>query len=367
MLFLYPCSHPEGLLSIPGAVRTFWKILFLLAGLALFGWYLWRVDWPAVGTVLGRLGWLAPLTLLPYFCVYVVDCLGWRFCLPHRLPLSFPTLFRIRWSGEAVNNTLPSASVGGEAVKVYLLRRRGVPAHVGASSVVVGRSAQTAAQLLFILLAALVLLQLAGHQPGLRAGMLMVVAGGAGVLAGLFWIQSRGLFRSLLGLARALRLKLAFLEQRRGKIIELDEAITGFYRHHRPRFFVSAAFYMGGWLLDTMEIYLVAFLFGMAISWPQALVVEAFISVVKILGMWIPGTLGAQESSILLLGRLAGLPDTLCAAYALLRRVREIIFASAGWLLLYAGQASLRTIRSETDSAAAELLSERRSIHPLDP
>lgn len=332
-------------------MKNSWTILLLLAGLALFGWYLSRADLRAASEALGQLGWLAPVTLVPYFCVYIVDCVGWRFCFPARLPLSFITLFRIRWAGEAVNNVLPSASVGGEALKVFLLRRRGVAARTGTSSVVVGRSAQTAAQLLYILLAALAFLHLAGHQPGLRTGMLLVLAAGTIVLAGLFWIQSRGLFGSTLAVANTLRLKIAYLEQRRAKIIQVDQAITGFYRDQRGRFFASAGFYFGGWLLDTLEIYLVAYLLGMPITWPQALAVEAFTSVVKIIGLWVPGTLGVQESGILLLGRLAGLPDTLSVAYALLRRAREIIFAFAGWLLLYTDQATLGTIKPETAAA----------------
>jgi glycosyltransferase 2 family protein len=334
-------------------VKPSWKLWFLVAGLALFGWYLSRVDLQAVGQTLGRLGWLAPVTLLPYFCVYIVDCIGWRFCLPSTLQLSFVTLFGIRWCGEAVNNVLPSASVGGEAVKVYLLRQRGVPARTGTSSVVVGRSAQTAAQLLYIVVAALVFLQIATPQPGLRAGLLLILSGGAAVLAALFWIQSRGLFGSLARLACALHLTPSSLDRHRAKILEFDQAITGFYRTQKPRFFVSAGFYLGGWLLDTLEIYLVAWLLAMPISWPQALVVEAFTSIVKILGLWIPGTLGAQESGILLLGRLAGLPDTLSVAYALLRRAREIVFALVGWLMLYARHGSLRTIRAETAAVPA--------------
>ena len=58
-----------------------------------------------------------------------------------------------------------------------------------------------------------------------------------------------------------------------------------------------------------------------------------------------------QESGILMLGRLAGLPDTLSIAYALLRRGRELVFALVGWLFLYAEHASLRTIRAATASA----------------
>ena len=335
-------------------MKTFWKTVALLAGLALFGWYLSRADLRAVGEVLSRLGWRAPVVLAPYFCVYVVDCFGWRFCLPPGLKVSFATLFRIRWAGEAVNNVLPSAYLGGEAVKVYLLRKHGVAAPVGTSSAVVSKTAQSVAQLLCILLAAIAFLKLGGDQPGLRTGMMLVLTGGVAVLIGLFWIQRRGLFASMLALANVLRLRFVFLEKRRSKIVEVDRTITGFYRNHRPRFYASTAFYLGGWLLDTLEIFLVAHLLGMPIAWPQALAVEAFTGVAKALGMWVPGALGIQESGIVMLGRLAGLPDTLSVAYALLRRAREIIFAVIGWFLLYADHTNLRAIKAEAACATAE-------------
>ncbi|HOX04299.1 MAG TPA: flippase-like domain-containing protein [Candidatus Paceibacterota bacterium] len=331
-------------------MRSVWKLTALMIGLALFGWYVSGVDWRAVGRALGGLGGLAPAALIPYFCVYIVDCLGWRFCLPAGLSLPFVALFRIRWAGESVNNVLPSAYVGGETVKVYLLHQRGVAAQAGASSAVVSKTAQSVAQLVLILLAAIVFLGLAGDRPGLRLGMLVVIGGGMAILAGWFWMQRRGLFRSLADGAARLRLRLGFLERRRESIVGVDRAISDFYRNHRRRFFASAAIYLGGWLLDTMEIFLVAHLLGMPIAWPQALTVEAFTGVAKAMGMWIPGSLGIQESGIVMLGRLAGLPDTLSVAYALLRRVREILFAGIGLLLLYAEHTNLRTIQAEAVS-----------------
>jgi glycosyltransferase 2 family protein len=340
-------------------VKTFWKILALLAGLALFGWYVSRADLRAVGEVLGRLSWLAPLVLLPYFIVYIVDCVGWRFCLPPRLNVPFLTLFRIRWAGESVNNVLPSAYIGGETVKVYLLRKHGVAGQAGASAAVVSKTAQSVAQLILILLAALAFLRLAGDQPGLVMGMSVVLASGALVLAGLFWMQRRGIFGLLLALASTLRLKLRALQNRRESILEIDRTITGFYRNHRPRFYASTIFYLGGWLLDTLEIYLVAHLLGMPITWTQALAVEAFTGVAKALGMWVPGSIGIQESGIVMLGRLAGLPDTLSVTYALLRRAREIIFAGIGWLFLYAEHTNLQVIRAET---AQEAVAEHSKI-----
>jgi uncharacterized membrane protein YbhN (UPF0104 family) len=150
--------------------------------------------------------------------------------------------------------------------------------------------------------------------------------------------------------AGVLRVKLGWLEKRRAKILEVDRTILGFYRNHRRRFYASTGFYFGGWLLDTLEIYLAAHLLGMPITWVEAFAVEAFIGVAKILGLWVPGSLGVQESGIVMLGRLAGCPDTLSVAYALLRRAREVIFAGIGWLLLYTDHVDLRTIKAESGS-----------------
>ncbi len=318
-------------------MKTAGKLLALLAGLGLFAWYLSGTDLRAVGAVLRQLGWLAPVALIPYFCVYIVDCLGWKFCLPPRLRVSFPTLFRIRWAGESVNNVVPSAYVGGEAVKVYLLKQHGVSGGEGATAAVVSKTAQSVAQLILIMLAAAAFLRLAGGKPGLVTGMLLVIAGAIGILAALFWMQRRGIFGSVTALVRLLGFKPRFLETHRRGILEVDRAINSFYRDSRGRFHASTAAYLGGWLLDTTEIYLVSHLLGMPMSWPQALAVEGFTGVAKAVGMWVPGSLGVQESGIVMLGRLAGLPDTLSVAYALLRRGREIIFAGIGWLWLYPG------------------------------
>jgi uncharacterized membrane protein YbhN (UPF0104 family) len=123
----------------------------------------------------------------------------------------------------------------------------------------------------------------------------------------------------------------------------LDQTIQHFYRGRPRRFYASAALYFGGWLLDAVEIYLVALWLGLPITWAQAIIVEAFTGIAKALGMWIPGSLGVQESGIVLVGRIAGLPDTLTASYPLLRRARELIFAAAGLGLLYSDAALRKT------------------------
>ena len=109
-----------------------------------------------------------------------------------------------------------------------------------------------------------------------------------------------------------------------------------------PRELIDKLFDLGVMGIEVPE----SFGGGGASFFHSALAVEAFTSVAKVLGMWVPGALGVQESSIVMLGRLAGLPDPLSVTYALLRRAREILFALVGWLLLYGHETSLRRIKA---------------------
>jgi uncharacterized membrane protein YbhN (UPF0104 family) len=175
--------------------------------------------------------------------------------------------------------------------------------------------------------------------------MLAVLTGGVLVVAFMFWIQRRGLLGALWSMTRLLGVRLKVLETRREDIAELDRTIFEFYHRHRARFLAGVGTYLAGWSIDTLEIYLVAYLTGMPITWLQALCVEAFVGVAKVLGMWMPGSLGVQESGIVLLGRMAGLPDALGITYALVRRTREVVFVAVGWILLYSEETDLSALR----------------------
>lgn len=310
------------------------RVLAWAAGLAFLGNYLRGADLPAVGRALAGLGVWAPVLLLPYFVVYAVDTWAWRMAFARRLPVGFWRLFRIRWCGEAVNNVVPSAYVGGEALKVVLLERVGVASVEAGAAAWISKTAQTLAQVVFISAGALAFLTIAGEHTGLRRGMSWVLVGGVSVVAILLLWQRYGVFTSILGLLSRLRLATAWVASRRAAWEAMDQTIRTFYREHRGRFLLCFLGFLAGWFLDTVEIYLASRLLGHPLAWTQALAIEAFVGVVKVIGIWIPGSLGIQESGIVLLVRLAGGADTFGAVYALWRRARELIYALAGWALL---------------------------------
>src|SRR3989454_6163015 len=120
----------------------------------------------------------------------VFDTLGWRFAFL-REGVAFRTLLGVRLAGEAFNLATPTAALGGEAVKAWLLRDR-VPLDASVPSVIVAKTTITIAQGLFLLLG--IALAWASTLPGspLLYGMLLLLAIETVALTGFVGAQPRG-------------------------------------------------------------------------------------------------------------------------------------------------------------------------------
>jgi len=315
------------------------KLSVAALGLALFAWFVQRAGVGEIARAFSNLGWLAPVVLLPFGLVYLLDTLGWRFAFGDEgVPgVGFGTLVRIRWAGESINTVLPSAYIGGEAAKVELLHKLGVSRVQSASSVVAGKTAQVFAQVAFIATGAIAGTTILPEQSPARLGMLCITVFATCIVLLLFRLQQRGMFRTLVTF-----LPVRALTRRAESLRQLDDRIFEFYRKDRRHFLLSTATYFAGWLADTLEILLVSHLLGMPIDFSHALAVEAFIGVAKALGIFVPGALGVQESGIVFLCYLFGLPPALGISYAIIRRGRDIVYALIGGVFLYAGGLSLR-------------------------
>lgn len=314
--------------------RDVLRVLLGLVAVAALGWFVWHADLPGVGRALVGLGGAAPVLLGPYLLVYLSDTLGWLFSFRQPLSLGFLNVLRIRWAGEAVNNVVPSAYLGGEAVKIYLLARRGVPPARSAPAAVVSKTVQTLGQVCCIALGGLAFVYLGVAPPIFQTAMLAVLITGGLAIAGLFWIQRRGMFGFLLGVLRRLRWHPDWVERRQKDWRMFDHEVGTFYVTQRGRFLGAFVGYLGGWLLDALEIYLAAYLLNVSMNLPQAIGIETFVSVAKAMSIFIPAAVGVQDFSVVFLCRMAGVPDSFGFTYAVLRRAREVIFVLLGWVWL---------------------------------
>lgn len=331
------------------------RLLVASAGLALFGWFIYRAGLTEILAAFGRLGWTAPLVLLPFLIVYFFDTLGWRAAFGKNPVPSFPVLTRVRWAGEAFNTVVPSAYIGGEAVKVYLLTKRGVSAVVAGSSAVTGKILQTLAQVVFLTIGAFAGLTILRSDSLARYGMFAIAGIGSVIVLLLFRLQRHGMFGGLLALARKFGLNIAALERNEPELLQLDDRIRNFSRTDPVHFWLSGGAYLIGWICDALEIFLVSHLMGMPLTWVEAVAVESFTSVAKALGIFVPGALGVQESGIVLLFQIFGLPEALGIPYAVIRRGREVIYALIGGIFLQLEHADIRALERRTREGHTEL------------
>ena len=327
-------------------MKTALRWILLLLGLGLFGWFIHRAGPAEIFANVRRLGWLAPVVLVPFFLVYLLDTLGWYLAFGSyaKVRPAFFTLFRVRWAGESINNVIPSGYVGGEALKVYLLHKRGIPGLTAGTSVVASKTCQVLAQVLFIAIGALAALPHLPPDSGARKGMMLIAVSALVVVGLLFLLQRQGMFSSLHALLNRLHVRIKTLERHRDSLRKLDDQIFGFYHRDRRHFFQSTAAYFMGWLADTIEVFLVCHLLGLPLSWTEAIAIESFIGVAKAMGIFVPAAIGVQESGVVLLFHLLGLPAPIGVAYAVIRRGRDLFYVLVGGVLLYAEEASFKRV-----------------------
>lgn len=277
------------------------------------------------------LSWrLLIVACFPFGLVTVLDTLGWRYAFRHDLA-PFRTLFAVRLAGEAFNASTPTASVGGEPVKAYLLRRR-VPLDEALASVIVAKTTIVLAQGVFLIVGIVLALTSLSPAGPLLTSMIALAAVEALALGGFILVQQKGLFR---GGIRLLRLLGLGPETRRVEgIRRLDQILSAFYREHRRRLALSLLYHFGGWVVGSLEVFLILGFMGNPVSLTMALVIEAFAAAIKTAAFLIPAGLGALEGGNMAVFAALGLGAGAGLSMTLIRRLREVTWVAAGLLAL---------------------------------
>jgi putative membrane protein len=326
------------------------RAILALAGAALFVALIARIGPGAIASSFATLHWrLALVIVFPFVVVTLFDTLGWVFAFQR--PVPFWALVRARMAGESFNATTPTGSLGGEAVKAWLLWPS-IPVAESLTSVIVAKTTITIAQGLFLLFGILCALPLLTPDSWLLGAMkwglgLEVVAVGLFVLAqlsGMFERCSRVLAR--IGLAGAV--------PGGGSGRRLDDALATFYRREPRRLTLSIAFHFLGWVASGFEAYLVLTLLGLPVSLLTALVIEAVGTGVRFATFFVPAHVGALESGYVAAFPALGLDAATGLSFSLVRRVREAAWIGLGFLLLSVSRAKLREAHAaETLRASA--------------
>lgn len=313
------------------------RLVLLVAGLASVGYLIAVTGLETLLVPVRTLSWRVLVVIaVPYAVVTALHALGWRFAFTRAVPIG--TLFSVRLAGEALNVT--TASVGGEPVKVYLLRKR-VPVIEAAATVVVDKTTITAAQGIFLALG-LGLAWVAQRLPATlleAATWLLVIE----ILAvgGFVLVQLAGVFRRASRILN--RLGLPLNEEQLGHI---DHALASFYRRRPARLSAAILCHLLGWIAGSLEVYLLLGWLGVPASVSDAILIEALGTAVAFVAFMVPARLGAFEGGHMVIFDALGLGAGLGLSLALIRRLRVVLWCVIGVLIL------VLTDRRPTGSAA---------------
>jgi len=299
----------------------------LVVGVVFLGILVATNDPAAIFGSISRLGWrLAVIACFPFAIITAFDTLGWYFAFLHpRVP--FRTLLAVRLAGEAFNLTTPTASLGGEAVKAWLLRRR-VPLDESVLSVVVAKTTIMIGQGLFLLVGIVITWLAAPSDSRLLGWMLWLLAVEVLAIVGFLLAQIQGGFgwvpRVLgrIGLGRS---------RHRETVARLDRGLAWFYRKEPRRLALSIGFHFIAWLLGSLEAYLILNFLGLEVSLETATIIEALGTAVRFATFLVPASLGALEGGFVATFTALGLAPSAGGAFGLAQRVREVVWIAVGF------------------------------------
>ncbi|HSE04967.1 MAG TPA: lysylphosphatidylglycerol synthase transmembrane domain-containing protein [Methylomirabilota bacterium] len=304
------------------------KAVLLGLGILVVALSVHRIGPAPILEALARLTWWQlVLVCLPYAAIMAVDTLGWRFAFPREVA-PFRRLYGARLAGEALNLVTAFGSVGGEAVKAWLIRRD-VRYEDSVPSVVIAKTTLTIAQALFLLIGVALAWALLAADSRVIAAMLWLLVVEIAAVAGFVGVQVAGI------VGRAGRLLEWFGVVKPGDHAQrLDVALRDYYRRDWRRLSWSTGFHLAGWLLGAFEAFAILFFLGVPATLVTATVIEALGAGVRFATFLVPASLGAFESANAAAFEAMGLGAGAGLAFSFVRRARQLAWIAVGLLVL---------------------------------
>jgi uncharacterized protein (TIRG00374 family) len=308
------------------------RAALFLGGIGLLAYLIARVGADPLLLVLGRLAWWQfVLVCLPYGLIMAVDTLGWRYSFAGKPP-PYLRMLAARTAGEALNIVTALGSVGGEAVKVWLLRPA-VPYAESVPSIVIAKTTSTIAQALFLLLGLILAVTVVPVDGRVVEAMVALLAVETLLVGGFLATQLTGLVRRVGRL-----LAWSGLLEKSSQADRLDANLRLFYRDRWRRFLLSIACHLSGWILGVLEVAVMLFVLDLPAGAGMAAVIETLGSGIRFAAFLVPGGLGVLEGAYTGIFAVLGLGAGAGLAFSLVRRARQIVWIGVGLLVLVAAR-----------------------------
>jgi uncharacterized protein (TIRG00374 family) len=304
------------------------------------------LDFSRLWQLLASQGPLLLVILVPWGVTVALDSAAWRmiFARMGRV-VSYPRLFGVRLSAEAVLMTVPTGSFVSDSLTPRLLKTRcGVPVAEGLASIAARKCLLGISQAAYLGLAAVVgysALGATASMTGLRAPgtallILAIVLLGGSILATRLLARGALASAALAGLRRVPSRRLgAFLDAHAESFTHTDEYLATVFHRRLGELGLPVGAYLVAWLAEAIETYLILWLLNSGLRFAQVMPAEAFLVTIRVMAFFVPGGLGIQDVGYAMFLAAFGVPNavSVAAAFVLLKRAKEAVWTAIGYVL----------------------------------
>ena len=329
-----------------------WKFLPFLAlsvGLTLTVWFIFATSPSAIYQNLTEIGWGVSAIVTVRAVVIATNGLAWAALLPRQRSVPTHVIVLLRWIREAIDVTLPVASLGGGLVSARMLTFWGVAGAMATAGLVVDVFLQTSAQAMFAGLGAVLLFRVAG--PATMLQPLLFAAAAAFLVLGAFYLAQRHKGTRAVELALATLFARMVPQAQRG-VAEFQAAVDAIWRR-LSHVLIVLLIHLLAWTFGTLEVLLSFYFFGRPVPLAQAVILESLGTTISIAAFFVPGSWGIQEGGYILIGQILGLPPHLCLSLSFVKRIPDFLLGLPGlavWQRIEARHASTQSIEATKDS-----------------
>jgi hypothetical protein len=310
------------------------RLLLLVLGLGIVAFLIWDAGPRLVLTMLRRIGWSFFAVAGLYALHLTIRAAALRRAVVCG-PLRYMDALRIRLVGDTVDKLTFTGPFLALPAKGWLLKQRGLPGPDAYAAVAAEYLVYTVVSAWLVMVAMSLLLTQGSFPPAAGPAAVVAVVIAIAFLVAFAFAAMTGI-GLIVPILRASRLLIGRrrAEYAAGEFDRVERVLIAFLHGHPWRLAELLVLEAAGHLALIAEIWLVMPALGLGLSWTGVLILEGGAKFIAIAFAFIPGQVGASEGVYALLAGIVGLPAAAGLTLALVRRMRGLLVAAAGVVVL---------------------------------
>jgi uncharacterized protein (TIRG00374 family) len=306
--------------------RTWTKTLLGSIGLLLFAYLIMRVGIGVVLESVSRFGaWFAVILIVGACWLFFQACAWSIIQNAYFQKVPFFRLFRVRIISDALNSLLPSASLGGDAARAYLIKKN-VPLKEGIPGVLFDKTVEFVASTIFLAVGLLLGAIFIRMPEGLLAPTFICLAVTTVGLVLLIFFSVRGFYGIVLRISGVVPKVRRWVLNREEQVKALDGNLRLLYARANLKTAAALGLHILARLTGVVEIWLILKVLGVPADYVQAWFIASVVVISNTIFFILPGQWGITESASMLVLKSLGHPAAIGLTLSVIRRIRKLAF-----------------------------------------